>query len=225
LIGSSGRPGAYPAIVRDLQRVIGDEARAQVLAAEAACRTASSRAVGGGSNAIGTFVPFVDDADVERRRRRGRGAGEGQRSPRRTAHRSAGRRACSTARFSACSRTSGPDPRGALDLAGLDYPARARARVAARHGRARYVAVTTTRRSRRSARHAARGHHPGARDRARAALRARSPRDSTLDLVCLLGPRRQGPRRGPRRSAEHGGRRAIAAAFRGSGSARRSCPT
>ena len=51
--------------MRDLQRIIGDEARAQVLER---CGRLPSRVVacvGGGSNAIGTFIPFVDDAEVE----------------------------------------------------------------------------------------------------------------------------------------------------------------
>jgi tryptophan synthase beta chain len=65
VIGSAVGPAPFPALVRDLQRVIGDEARAQVLER---CGRLPSRVVacvGGGSNAIGTFVPFVGDADVE----------------------------------------------------------------------------------------------------------------------------------------------------------------
>jgi tryptophan synthase beta chain len=65
VIGSSVGPAPYPAIVRDLQRVIGDEARAQVLEAEGRLPDRVIACVGGGSNAIGTFVPFVDDAEVE----------------------------------------------------------------------------------------------------------------------------------------------------------------
>ena len=65
IIGSSVGPAPFPALVRDLQRVIGDEARAQVLER---CGRLPSRVVacvGGGSNAIGMFIPFVGDADVE----------------------------------------------------------------------------------------------------------------------------------------------------------------
>jgi tryptophan synthase beta chain len=51
--------------VRDLQRVIGDEARAQVLERAGRLPRRVVACVGGGSNAIGTFTPFVDDADVE----------------------------------------------------------------------------------------------------------------------------------------------------------------
>jgi tryptophan synthase beta chain len=64
-IGSCVGPAPFPALVRDLQRVIGDEARAQLLER---CGRLPSRVVacvGGGSNAIGTFVPFADDAGVE----------------------------------------------------------------------------------------------------------------------------------------------------------------
>jgi len=64
-IGSCVGPAPFPALVRDLQRIIGDEARAQVLER---CGRLPSRVVacvGGGSNAIGTFIPFVDDAEVE----------------------------------------------------------------------------------------------------------------------------------------------------------------
>jgi tryptophan synthase beta chain len=50
--------------VRDLQRVIGDEARAQVLEAAGRLPSRVIACVGGGSNAIGTFIPFVDDTDV-----------------------------------------------------------------------------------------------------------------------------------------------------------------
>ena len=64
-IGSCVGPAPFPALVRDLQRIIGDEARAQVLER---CGRLPSRVVacvGGGSNAIGTFIPFVGDAEVE----------------------------------------------------------------------------------------------------------------------------------------------------------------
>jgi tryptophan synthase beta chain len=64
VIGSCVGPAPFPALVRDLQRVIGDEARAQVLAAAGRLPDRVVACVGGGSNAIGTFIPFVDDADV-----------------------------------------------------------------------------------------------------------------------------------------------------------------
>jgi tryptophan synthase beta chain len=65
VIGSAVGPAPYPALVRDLQRVIGDEARAQILELAGALPGRVVACVGGGSNAIGTFTAFVGDADVE----------------------------------------------------------------------------------------------------------------------------------------------------------------
>jgi tryptophan synthase beta chain len=65
VIGSAVGPAPFPALVRDLQRVIGDEAREQALVAEEGVLPARVIAcVGGGSNSIGIFTPFVADADV-----------------------------------------------------------------------------------------------------------------------------------------------------------------
>ena len=58
-------PAPYPALVRDLQRVIGDEARAQVLEQAGRLPQRVIACVGGGSNSIGIFTPFVEDAEVE----------------------------------------------------------------------------------------------------------------------------------------------------------------
>jgi tryptophan synthase beta chain len=65
VIGSAVGPAPYPALVRDLQRVIGDEARAELLRREDRLPARVIACVGGGSNAIGTFTAFLDDADVE----------------------------------------------------------------------------------------------------------------------------------------------------------------
>ena len=65
LIGSCVGPAPYPAIVRELQAVIGRETRAQVLEAEGRLPDAVIACVGGGSNAIGMFAGFLDDAEVE----------------------------------------------------------------------------------------------------------------------------------------------------------------
>jgi tryptophan synthase beta chain len=65
IIGSCVGPAPYPALVRDLQRVIGDEARAQMLEQAGRLPARVIACVGGGSNSIGIFVPFVDDAEVE----------------------------------------------------------------------------------------------------------------------------------------------------------------
>jgi tryptophan synthase beta chain len=65
IIGSCVGPAPYPALVRDLQRVIGDEARAQVLQQAGRLPQRVIACVGGGSNAIGMFIPFVADTEVE----------------------------------------------------------------------------------------------------------------------------------------------------------------
>jgi tryptophan synthase beta chain len=64
LLGSALGPHPYPRIVRDLQRVIGDEARQQILAAEGRLPDVLVACVGGGSNAIGLFYPFLEDKGV-----------------------------------------------------------------------------------------------------------------------------------------------------------------
>ena len=65
LIGSCVGPAPYPAIVRELQAVIGRESRAQILEAEGRLPDAVIACVGGGSNAIGMFAGFLEDAEVE----------------------------------------------------------------------------------------------------------------------------------------------------------------
>jgi tryptophan synthase beta chain len=65
LIGSAAGPHPYPMLVRDLQAVIGREARAQVLEREGRLPDAVVACVGGGSNAIGLFHAFLPDAAVE----------------------------------------------------------------------------------------------------------------------------------------------------------------
>ncbi len=64
LIGSSVGPHPYPEIVRELQSVIGQEAREQILAVEERLPDAVVACVGGGSNAIGIFSTFVADQEV-----------------------------------------------------------------------------------------------------------------------------------------------------------------
>jgi tryptophan synthase beta chain len=64
LIGSCVGPAPYPEIVRELQRVIGREARDQILQVEGRLPDTVVACVGGGSNAIGTFYDFIGDEDV-----------------------------------------------------------------------------------------------------------------------------------------------------------------
>jgi tryptophan synthase beta chain len=64
LIGTVAGPHPYPAMVRDFQSVIGTEARAQMQDAEGRLPDALVAAIGGGSNAMGLFHPFLDDPGV-----------------------------------------------------------------------------------------------------------------------------------------------------------------
>ncbi|MGC8469400.1 MAG: tryptophan synthase subunit beta, partial [Acetobacteraceae bacterium] len=64
LIGTVAGPHPYPMMVRDFQSIIGEEARAQILDAEGRLPDACVAAIGGGSNAMGLFHPFLDDPAV-----------------------------------------------------------------------------------------------------------------------------------------------------------------
>ncbi|MGH6975067.1 MAG: tryptophan synthase subunit beta [Stellaceae bacterium] len=64
LIGTVAGPHPYPAMVRDFQTVIGDEVRVQMMRAEDRLPDTLVACVGGGSNAMGLFHPFLDDPDV-----------------------------------------------------------------------------------------------------------------------------------------------------------------
>lgn len=65
ILGSVTGPHPYPKIVRDFQRIIGDEAREQMLKEEGRLPDYVVAAVGGGSNAIGIFYPFIEDESVK----------------------------------------------------------------------------------------------------------------------------------------------------------------
>ncbi len=65
LIGTAAGPHPYPAMVRDFQSVIGNEVRAQITEAEGRLPDALVACIGGGSNAIGLFHPFLDDREVK----------------------------------------------------------------------------------------------------------------------------------------------------------------
>ena len=65
IIGTVAGPHPYPALVRDFQSVIGREARAQMMKAEGRLPDALVACIGGGSNAMGLFYPFLDDTDVQ----------------------------------------------------------------------------------------------------------------------------------------------------------------
>jgi tryptophan synthase beta chain len=143
IIGSAVGPAPFPAIVRDLQRVIGDEARAQILEAEGRLPRRVIACVGGGSNAIGMFVGFVDDEGVELIGVEP--AGEGIETGRHGASLSVGSRGgVLHGSFSAIMQDEDGQILEAHSIsAGLDYPG-----VGPQHahlrdtGRARYVSVS-----------------------------------------------------------------------------------
>ena len=141
-IGSVVGPAPYPALVRDLQRVIGDEAREQAVAAEDALPARVIACVGGGSNAIGTFRAFLDDAGVELIGVEA--GGEGLESGRHGASLVAG----STGVLHGTMSSVLADAEGQIleahsVSAGLDYPGVGPEHAQLRDsGRARYVAVT-----------------------------------------------------------------------------------
>ncbi|MEK4423949.1 tryptophan synthase subunit beta [Solibacillus sp. FSL K6-1523] len=64
ILGSALGPHPFPTIVRDFQRIIGDETRVQILEQENRLPDTVIACIGGGSNAIGMFYPFIEDADV-----------------------------------------------------------------------------------------------------------------------------------------------------------------
>ncbi len=64
LLGTVAGPHPFPVMVRDFQRIIGDEARAQLLESEGALPDVVVASVGGGSNAMGIFTAFIPDAGV-----------------------------------------------------------------------------------------------------------------------------------------------------------------
>jgi tryptophan synthase beta chain len=142
VIGSAVGPAPYPALVRDLQRVIGDEAREQALAAEGALPARVIACVGGGSNAIGAFYAFLDDADVELIGVEA--AGEGLGSGRTGASLAAGRTGVLHGTMSSVLADDEGQILEAHSIsAGLDYPGVGPEHAQLRDsGRARYEAVT-----------------------------------------------------------------------------------
>jgi tryptophan synthase beta chain len=143
VIGSAVGPAPYPALVRDLQRVIGDEARAQLLEAEGRLPARVVACVGGGSNAIGTFAAFIDDPQVELIGVEA--AGEGVDTPRHGAPLTVGGRAgiLHGSRSAVMQDEEGQIVEAHSISAGLDYPGAGPQHAHLRDsGRARYVAVT-----------------------------------------------------------------------------------
>jgi len=143
VIGSAVGPAPFPALVRDLQRVIGDEARAQVLERIGRLPSRVVACVGGGSNAIGIFVPFVGDEDVALVGVEA--AGEGIETGRHGAPLTlGGRGGVLHGAYSAIMQDEDGQILEAHSIsAGLDYPGTGPEHAHLRDsGRARYVAVT-----------------------------------------------------------------------------------
>jgi tryptophan synthase beta chain len=143
VIGSAVGPAPYPALVRDLQRVIGDEARAQMLEREGRLPERVIACVGGGSNAIGTFTAFLDDDEVQLVGVEA--GGEGIDTPRHGAPLTVGGRAgiLHGSRSAVMQDEEGQIIEAHSVSAGLDYPGAGPQHAHLRDsGRARYEAVT-----------------------------------------------------------------------------------
>ena len=188
VIGSAVGPAPYPALVRDLQRVIGDEARAQLLAAEGRLPARVVACVGGGSNAIGTFTAFIEDAGVELIGVEA--GGDGIDTPRHGAPLTVGGRAgiLHGSRSAVMQDEEGQIVEAHSISAGLDYPGTGPQHAFLRDsGRARYVAITDAE-AVQAFKEVARleGIIP-ALETAHALAWVLAQADGELDLVCLSG--------------------------------------
>ncbi len=189
VIGSAVGPAPYPAIVRELQRVIGDEARAQILEREGRLPDRVVACVGGGSNAIGTFAAFVGDPDVALLGVEA--AGEGLDSGRHGAPLTVGGRpgVLHGALIALLQTDEGQIVEAHSVSAGLDYPGAGPEHAWLRDsGRASYVAVTDDQ-ALDTVRDVARleGIIPALETAHALYVVLREPSESTMDLVCLSG--------------------------------------
>ena len=189
VIGSAIGPAPYPSIVRDLQRVIGDEARAQLLERTGRLPDRVVACVGGGSNAIGTFAAFVDDAQV--RLLGVEAAGEGLDSGRHGAPLTVGGRpgVLHGALIALLQTDEGQVIEAHSVSAGLDYPGAGPEHAHLRDtGRAQYTAVTDGD-ALRAVRDVARleGIIPALETAHALHVVLREADASQLDLVCLSG--------------------------------------
>jgi len=188
VIGSVVGPAPYPALVRDLQRIIGDEARAQMLEREERLPDRVVACVGGGSNALGIFTAFLDDPQVQLIGVEA--GGEGTETPRHGAPLTVGGRAgVLHGSLSAIMQDEEGQIIEAHSIsAGLDYPGSGPQHAHLRDsGRARYEAVTD-RDAVAAFRQVTRleGIVP-ALETAHALAWVLARRDGDLDLVCLSG--------------------------------------
>ena len=188
IIGSCVGPAPYPALVRELQRIIGDEARAQVLDQTGRLPDRVIACVGGGSNAIGVFVPFVDDRTV--RLIGVEAAGEGIATGRHGAPLTVGGPAgVLHGSYSAIMQDEDGQILEAHSIsAGLDYPGSGPEHAWLRdQGRATYLAVSDDQALEAFARVARLEGIIPALESAHALAWTFANTDSTLDIVCLSG--------------------------------------
>ena len=189
ILGSAVGPAPYPAIVRDLQRIIGDEAREELQRRAGRLPDRVVACVGGGSNAIGMFAAFVPDAQV--RLVGVEAAGEGLLSGRHGAPLTAGGTpgVLHGSLSAVLQDTDGQITEAHSISAGLDYPGSGPEHAWLRDsGRASYVAVTDEQAVaafRRVAR--LEGIIPALETAHAFHLVLAEPSDSTLDLLCLSG--------------------------------------
>ncbi len=189
IIGSAVGPAPYPVIVRDLQRCIGDEAREQILEREGRLPERVIACVGGGSNAIGMFKAFVDDAGVELIGVEA--GGEGLEGGRHGAPLAAGGRpGVLHGSLSALLQSDEGQIAEAHSVsAGLDYPGSGPEHAFLRDsGRAQYVAVNDDDALAAFVRTAElEGIIPALEPAHAIHYVLNQPSDSTLDLICLSG--------------------------------------
>ena len=189
IIGSAVGPAPYPAIVRELQRCIGDEAREQILEREGRLPRRVIACVGGGSNAIGAFTAFVGDEDVELIGVEA--AGEGIETGRHGAPlTSGGRPGVLHGSLSALLQDDEGQIAEAHSVsAGLDYPGSGPEHAWLRDsGRATYVAVTDSDALAAFERTAQlEGIIPALEPAHAIHFALNVPSDSELDLICLSG--------------------------------------
>jgi tryptophan synthase beta chain len=188
IIGSCVGPAPYPAIVRDLQRIVGDEARAQLLERAGRLPARVIACVGGGSNAIGMFAGFLDDPEVALIGVEA--AGEGIETGRHGAPLTVGGRAgVLHGAYSAVMQDEDGQILEAHSIsAGLDYPGSGPQHAWLRDtGRASYVSVTDQQALEAFIRTAALEGIIPALESAHAIAWTLAAEPSELDLVCLSG--------------------------------------
>jgi tryptophan synthase beta chain len=188
VIGSAVGPAPYPALVRDLQSVIGSEARAQILEREGRLPSRVIACVGGGSNAIGTFTAFLGDEQVELVGVEA--GGEGIDTPRHGAPLTVGGRAgvLHGALSAVMQDEEGQIVQAHSISAGLDYPGTGPQHAQLRDsGRARYVAVSDAQAIAAFKRVARLEGIIPALETAHALAWTLAQAEGELDLVCLSG--------------------------------------